>query len=68
MKNDQATQLRQLIEAKKKSALAQSQQSDRSISTYRKAQLDKNKSQPLESSLNGLKTIAITGGKGGVLR
>ena len=36
------------------------------MSTSRKAQLDTNKSQPLESSLNGLKTIAITGGKGGV--
>ena len=66
MKNDQATQLRQLIEAKKKSAVAQSQKSARSISTSRKSHLDKNKSQPLESSLNGLKTIAITGGKGGV--
>ena len=66
MKNDQATQLRQLIQAKKKSAVVQSQQSARSMSTSRKAQLDTNKSQPLESSLNGLKTIAITGGKGGV--
>jgi len=66
LKNDQATQLRQLIQAKKKSAVVQSQQSARSMSTSRKAQLDTNKSQPLESSLNGLKTIAITGGKGGV--
>jgi len=66
LKNDQATQLRQLIQDRKKTDTVRVQHPVHSELPSRQPFSDDDDNRSSETWLAGLKTIAITGGKGGV--